>query len=415
MSEATLNVMYLPIAVISGVIGFSKLRELLRSFRDYLLVITISSYMGVTAFLSMSPLVWHPLGNVSGIPALGSFVAYLSIFGYAAFHHILVLMWGRDSGVITASRLFRKTRALGIVYALIAIGMTVSFLMANTGPAEPWSFDVDLAHDSGILAFLCLYAGGCLFALWRAARECSKCADYLVDNGSQSVESIRGLRWLSIGTWFIWLSFVPKAIGFLAAAAGHRELDALDTTSPLIGSFGALFNQAGYLGPAIGAWLRERRDLRALRPLWNLVVPENAVHLVRPGVLAETFGTGVRFHLFRRIIEISDALVLLRPWMAPEPAERVRAAAVRQGLSQEEEDAAATAAMVLDAVSRKRRDEPAQPTPIAQRLLPHVDPAMERERLVRMARALDAPVVRSVSAGTSDPQSRTTSVRPLAR
>jgi hypothetical protein len=397
VSEATLNLIYVPIAVISGVIGCSKLRELLRGFRDYLMVITISSYMGVTAFLSMSPVVWHPLGRVSGVPALGSFTAYLSIFGYAAFHHILVLMWGRDSGAITASRLSRKTRVLGVGYALIASGMTVCFLTAHTGPARPWSFDVDLAHDPAILAFLCLYAGGCLFALWNAARECAKCADHLLDNGSQSVETIRGLRWLSIGTVFIWLSFVPKAIGFLAAAAGHRELDALDTTSPLIGSFGALFNQAGYLGPAISAWLRERRDLRALRPLWNLVVPENAVHLARPGVFAETFGVGVRFHMFRRVIEISDALVLLRPWMDAAPAERVRAAAARQGLTEDETEAAAAVAVVVDAVHRKRRDEPAQRTAAAQQLLPHVAPTMERERLVRMARALDAPVLRSAS------------------
>ena len=405
---------YLPIAFISGVIGCSKLRELLRSFRDYLLIITISSYMGVTAFVSMSPVAWHLLGEASGIPALGSFIAYLSIFGYAAFHHILVLMWGRESGAITASRLTRKTRVLSVVYALIATGMAVSFLTARTGPAKPWSFDVDLAHDPGILTFLCLYAGGCAFALWNAAWECAKCADHLVDNGSHSVETIRGLRWLSIGTLLIWLSFVPKAVGFLAAAAGHHELDAVDTTSPLIGSFGALFNQAGYLGPAISAWLRERRDLRALRPLWNLVVPENAVHLVRPGVFAETFGVGVRFHLFRRVIEISDALVLLRPWMDVAPAERARAAAGERGLAEEETDAAVAAAVVLDAVSRKRRDEPAQQAAIAQQLLPHVAPAMERERLVQMARALDGAVVRSATVGTSDPRSGTTSGRPLA-
>ncbi|WP_372412736.1 MAB_1171c family putative transporter [Streptomyces luteireticuli] len=391
---------YLPISLVCGVIGVGKLLELLRGFKDYLLVITLSSFAGTVAFAAMSPVVWHALGAMSGIPALGSFIAYLSIFGFAALHHILVLMWGRDNGAIAVSRLSGRIRTLGFFYALNAVGMTVFFFHASTGPASPspWSFDVECADIPGILAFLCLYACGCLFAQWDSARECWKCADFLVTNASPSVETVRGLRWLSIGNMFIGLSFVPKAVGFLAAAAGHHELDILDTASPLIGSFGALFNQVGYLGTVFGTWARERSDLRALRPLWDLVVPENADHLAQPG--AALFG--VRFHLFRRVIEILDALVNLRPWMVPETAERVRAAARKQGLSEEESDATATAAMVLDAVSRKQRNESPRQTPLVQ-LLPPVEPTRERERLVRVARALHAPVVRLATAAAQAP------------
>ncbi|GAB2691053.1 MAB_1171c family putative transporter [Kitasatospora kifunensis] len=143
-----------------------------------------------------------------------------------------------------------------------------------------------------------------------------------------------GLRLMTLAVvvgalWSLW------ALDDVAWLLAHgRQSDSEDTISNVLGAlctgltvggatatvWGGTRWGAGITAPA--RWLRARRRYTALEPLWS------ALHSAVPGIaLGEGAGTGRRpalrdaeFALYRRIIEIRDGQLALRPFVHPEVA-----------------------------------------------------------------------------------------------
>ncbi|MFG2311477.1 MAB_1171c family putative transporter [Streptomyces sp. NPDC048566] len=159
--------------------------------------------------------------------------------------------------------------------------------------------------------------------------------------------------------WALWS--VEDVAGVLLT--GRQDIDEdsvsimLSSACLVLGALGA--TTTAWWAPAAGPaqWLRTRRTHRALRPLWSALceaAPE--ICLTRPGVLLGSPRTGMgpasraQFALYRRVIEIRDGCLAMRPHVHP---------GVPAWVAEQTEDAAVRDAAVL-AVALDRAAESAK-------------------------------------------------------
>ncbi|MFJ5178386.1 MAB_1171c family putative transporter [Streptomyces griseoviridis] len=129
-------------------------------------------------------------------------------------------------------------------------------------------------------------------------------------------------------------------------------------------------------------WFRARRTFHALEPLWT------ALYAELPGIALE--GPPARrrgglpwratFELYRRVVEIRDAYLALRPYAEPETAERITSSARRQDAA----DARRAAALEADAVAaalenRRLGRRPGAPATETAHPKPHAPPTLADE------------------------------------
>ncbi|MFF2571002.1 DUF6545 domain-containing protein [Streptomyces sp. NPDC058084] len=198
-----------------------------------------------------------------------------------------------------------------------------------------------------------------------------------------------------------------NAPAVVAASLGSHALDEVGTLGSLFGTVGAVLRSYGMTGAAVSAWLCERRDLKAFKPLWQL-----AVLNVDERFALDPSGCGrrvnVRFTLHRWVVEILDGMRVLRAWSSAEAAETIRrhVHASPLPLSAAERQAVITAAVLRDAHLRLQaargadgssRPAPPLPPDATFLALPGEDTAAsdERARLLLVAAHLNHPLTDS--------------------
>ena len=138
------------------------------------------------------------------------------------------------------------------------------------------------------------------------------------------------------------------------------------------------------------AWYR-------LRPLWALLLV--AVPDVRlPAEPGTPLSASYRLH--RRVIEIRDAELALRPYQDRRAIGVAAAAARSAGLPRDERDAVIEAVMIVAALHALKVGAGACSGPAAERVLPEPRNSLESEavRLLQVARAVrHSPIVRQVT------------------
>jgi hypothetical protein len=129
---------------------------------------------------------------------------------------------------------------------------------------------------------------------------------------------------------------------------------------------------AGWV-PKLVAW-RKRfhryRAYRRLRPLWSAIYDEIPnIALIVPRTRTEAWQT-VDFLLYRRIIEIRDGTLALRPYIDEQISDLARKRAVKAGLSPVEQDAVVEAATLAAALRAKSENRVTAEVSAAQRPSP---------------------------------------------
>ncbi|MEU5087778.1 MAB_1171c family putative transporter [Streptomyces sp. NPDC021356] len=172
-----------------------------------------------------------------------------------------------------------------------------------------------------------------------------------------------GLRMMMLAAasgalWTLW-AFKDVATDLSRGEQGLGE----DLVSAVLGAVTALLATGGATtslwGSTLAAplrWLRAHRTYRALEPLWaelHAVLPEIAL-----GRSAAAWRRGPRhaeFALYRRVIEIRDAHLALRPYQEPDVPDRVvRALARAGGPDATDRHAVVEAAVIAVALENKR-------------------------------------------------------------
>lgn len=176
-------------------------------------------------------------------------------------------------------------------------------------------------------------------------------------------------RYLSIGMWLIAAAsvlgqaYVLLRVVFLiavAAGAGGR-LRAYDAVSIVLVAGVSLLAVVGAVLPALGSNVVAYRSHRRLRPLWSALYRANpAIALAAPSSREALETRDLDFRLHRRVIEIRDGLLALRPRFPPEVADAARELSRREGLRDEQDvEAVALAAMIAVAVRNGNGTRPA--------------------------------------------------------
>ncbi len=215
--------------------------------------------------------------------------------------------------------------------------MCVCFaLTPNIEPASPWVFEYILAY---VLAQLPLFAA----IVWLGLRYAR-----LADTTALRV----ALRMVVAGTAVASAYLVNKAVlsasyrfGF-ADPFGHTAFagKVLPTTAYLLVLVGAAL-------PAAVGWLGRYRRYRQLGPLWRALYRADPAIALDPPSVPDFLAVGrLRLRLYRRVIEIRDGLLALRPYRDPAVAATARDRATRAGLTGPGHDAAVEAAVVAAAL-----------------------------------------------------------------
>jgi hypothetical protein len=149
--------------------------------------------------------------------------------------------------------------------------------------------------------------------------------------------------------------------------------------------------------PFIYEWLNRYRSLRQLYPLWRTLceaAPEIA--LTPPGsALADIVNfQDLRFRLYRRVVEIRDGELALRPYLDNSVAAYAREACEEAGIPVEQAPAVVEAACLAAAIRARQRGQPAaRPAPLGQ-AEGEANVAGEAEFLGRVARSYEkSPIV----------------------
>ncbi|MCQ1580433.1 MAB_1171c family putative transporter [Streptomyces parvus] len=389
---------YVAVAVLYLAVAGWKALAFLRSPTATLALMTAAFFVGGVVYVMASPAGYRTLGEAFGEPRIATLPIYVGILLCYATTHILTLLWtpARD----TPRSIVRRTVSLWTTaYGLAITAMTVAFLHADLdGPADPLRFNTQQADSPHVLMFLAIMLvvlGSGTLNTWHRSRRTE----------GTDPQIRHALRWFG-GSMLVTFGYVLcSAPAITLAAFGHQKLETLGVFGACFGILGCLGTCYGMTGAALTAWLRERRDTVALQPLWKLVVGDVDTGLMYSPTSAKPHVWGVvRIVLTRRIIEILDGIRTVQPWASAEVAQAVHDLSDRT-LPEDELEAIVTAAVLRDAAARyqapaesmQHDGETAAVAPAGQAagVLPGLGTAAqdERARLVRVARALQHPLV----------------------
>jgi hypothetical protein len=251
------------------------------------------------------------------------------------------------------------------------------------------------------LAYLALVGFKMIRLCWRYARL------------AQPPALTLGLRVVALGAAFGFGYLAHEGLRVAARRLGYGDpLPGSDALTRLLGAGAVGLVVVGSTmpawGPRVGVpalarWVGRYRAHRRLYPLWRdlaRATPEIALAPPRSALADALTVRDLGFRLYRRVIEIRDGGLALRPHLDPAVAEQVRAACRAAGLPEEEAEAVVEAACLAAALEAKRRGEAAHTAAGTLGLAGGADVASEVALLERVAGCYRrSPIVRAVRAG----------------
>ncbi|MEV4641690.1 MAB_1171c family putative transporter [Actinoplanes sp. NPDC049548] len=299
-------------------------------------------------------LMWAPLVNtpfvylrfdaVTGVPNLARLIAHYGIIGFAVSVQILLLHWTveRPAPHRTWIRLLAVTTA--------AAAMAVFFVLAPLDVSLTSEFTARYGDAPYMAAYMLVYLGYFVIALVDILRLSWRFT------GLTRAPFLRvGLRLVSYGAVFGIAYCLEKGFYVAARNAGYEPIPAQvqEQMSPLLTGPGCVLMLIGFTIPSWGprvaacwAWVERLRTYRRLYPLWRLLYEATPEIALDPEQGHRGSVRDVEYRLVRRVVEIRDGWLALRPYF---DARVARAAGSRED--------AVHAAVLMAAARAKARDE----------------------------------------------------------
>jgi len=306
------------------------------------------------AYTLAAPWISVRVDDALGIPNVATLLIYGSDVVHTAFAQLLLLAWTHPRQQVWVHFRWRV-----LVVALALASMAALFLMASVPEERPTDFNEVYATAPYITEFLLVFYVTFGASMAVLGRMCWRYAGMV---GRLWLR--RGLRLVAIGTGFGLVYCICEMIYIGARLAGENPR-AWHMAALLIAGAGAPVLCAGLTLPAWGpqlsaacAWFHSYRSYRKLRPLWLALyraVPEIA--LVPPTSLGADMlpSRDLGFRLYRRVIEIRDGRLALRPYSSPQITIAARRLARAAGLLGDELEATVEAAALKAALRVKTR------------------------------------------------------------
>jgi hypothetical protein len=276
--------------------------------------------------------VYTAIGRLTGVPNLATLLVYASIVGYSISALIMLLLWESPT-----REALRRAKKLILLYAVILAVLVVLFFAIDAPVSHPIDFDdvYGPGHVGG--TFLLVYVSAFACGLIAEARHGRHLADRVAETGGRPWLR-RGLRLMIVGSVIALGYCLGKAALVIGAWLG-TDLHVLGDLGILFACLGSLVMTAGFTmpswGPRLsavhGKGLRARTFLR-LRPLWALLFAAFPQIALDPRAARRTELrklADLDFNLNRRLVEISDGLLALSPYLDGPPAGSPAQLAVR--------------------------------------------------------------------------------------
>jgi hypothetical protein len=281
------------------------------------------------------PPLYRAIGEWTGVPNLAFPITYAA--GVIAGFWCQAFLWATASSADAVQRIRRRAGFAAATVAMIALSAPFGpTLLPNTHdvthlPPQHWgdlllrlSIAAWTALSLGDIAWLCLRfsrqaagrplrigmllaSAGCVLVITRLLLEYGVYSVLAWHRDHQSTGELALIRWLNLGTL---LGFAMIALGLGVPALTRRVA-------------------------AIAAWVRDLTRYRRLRALWLALRPVSAT-LNWPGyrlpLIHRVPLVAVSGRLYRRVIEIQDGFLAIRPYRDAELERAMHREAIHRGL-----------------------------------------------------------------------------------
>lgn len=335
-STSPRTLLYLTVAALGCVFSIRKSFDLRRNWRDHALWLVILSTMaGAMGYTFAAEPIYRSFDRWTGVPNSSTVLVYTSaITVYCPTTLAVLLLWR-----LPRRQAWRVIRPILASFGAILIVQVALFFAADVPVEHPWDFDIVYGPDLTVGSFLLVSYLPLLVVLAAAVAATRRYSKVLGTTFSR-----RAVRTLSVG-FFIMTGFPSNKIAYvLLAWAGARLvwLNHIAIVCAFAGAalliFGISHTSPNDVAYRCIVWIGHWRTYRRLHPLWKAVTDRHPqVVLGEPAwrPLANLPIRHVKFRLFRRYVEIRDALRALRPYEDAADDASARSTVARLGLTGE--------------------------------------------------------------------------------
>ncbi|MBT2459228.1 MAB_1171c family putative transporter [Streptomyces sp. ISL-86] len=356
----------------------------LRHNRDPLYVLVCAVLLlGGTCFACANPDVIGVVNAATGIPNFSAPLVYSMLALESALVLTLLVYW-RDWSPEKAAHWVRWLMA---AYGIAIIGI-VALFAAGDAPAERRvDFDTYYAKTPYIREMILLYLAAHTMAGVLATVLCVRWA-----------AGVTGPKWLRRGLRVLILGFAlnigldaSKIIAIAGRWSGSAEWDWLNTEVSRGFAFACtLFTCVGFTLPMVGGsverTLSGNHVFLQLGPLWR------ALREATPAVVAAlpVPWWDVELKATRRVAEVQDGRLALRPYRNPAVAQAATAQTAALRLAPKKAEAAVEAAVLADAMAAKAAAGDEEP-PLLDDDTATALPPLDQKALIRVSRMIRRP------------------------
>jgi hypothetical protein len=385
------NIIYPFCAVLAWLAFIYKLPRLRQQRDSSLLTLCAAFALLAATFTISTPAVWVHIDGLIGYPNISALFSQGCVLIFAASLQVLLLLWLNPREEAWA-KIRPRSLAFGVVLALMA----ALWFMAPATPENPTDFVASHAGQPYFAAYLLLYVAAFTVMQIEVARLCLR---YARSCGRPWLR--RGLLTTTAGALLGLVYCLGRTADVAGALAGLNPLtwEAL----PRLGAGGGeVLYLIGWTMPSWGpkvsagrAWLASYRAHHHLYPLWAALyqlAPHIALDPPKPRILEILNFRDLDFRLHRRVIEIQDGRLALRPYLSAAAPATAPAQAEEDRLDTSSRIDAATEAMQLRiAMNAKASNMPPLESAAAQPPAPagQDDFHGEIKRLVAVAQAFN--------------------------
>ncbi|MFD5735811.1 MAB_1171c family putative transporter [Streptomyces sioyaensis] len=373
------NSSYIIPAVAAWIALICKVPALIRAPRDALLrAVCAVQFLGGASFFFAAPYIVGLVNRTAGTPNFAAPLVYGLMTALGASCLVLLVQWRGGPG---ATRIARRC-AVG--YSVVIVGLVVLFGLGDAPVERRTDLDTYYASTPCIREMILLYLLANIAANVTMVVLCWRWSTHVAKRSWLR----RGLRVIALGFTLIIGFDLSKltAVGVRWAGINWDGLSAV--VAPQFSAIGAPVAAAGFVLPLIGDrlrtvwdWCSDLRDFLALHPLWK------ELRTATPGIVAPLSipWWAIDLRLTRRIAEIHDGRLALRPYLDPHISDAAMSQARQAGMTEQRVEAVAEAA-VLVAAARDKAASP--PSTAVDNPATGAVPPLHRATLVRVSRAL---------------------------
>jgi hypothetical protein len=394
-----------PICAIACWVTFcDKLRGIRHGPRNPgLLILCVNFALLGGAFTVSIPEVSADLDALLGIPNVAAFLVHMSVVLYSFTVQLMLLFWAHPP-----ARAWARARRRLPVLVFVLGAMATLFVVA--GSAERYrDFLLDNAGRPVLTTYILFYVTTLTVALVVTAHMSWQ---YAKIAGRPWLR--RGLRLNAVGS-VIGLGYCAARAADVAGAWLGANAAAWEFLVPVCAGTGALLIACGLTLPAwgprlsvLGRGIREYRAYQRLHPLWMALyraAPSIALHPPASRLADRLVVRDLDLRLYRRVIEIHDGRLALRPWLDRDAEATAEQRGRAAGLTGDDLRAAVEAGTLAAALRAKDAGRPtASATGTGMDGHGRNDLPSEVARLVQVATAFRrSRVVADVAARTTAP------------